>query len=148
MKKQIIGQIDIFGNLYGKKPHDEKMGLCSECICFSCLYYKSLRCPYGGCWDDFRASMKPYNICHPNKPQRNGWSNFDKPGEQAHWCRGGIFYIAQKCNNYIKYKDDKTKVVECLGCSITVFQDGYKQCSIIDSVGCEKCYEEFLGKVE
>ena len=64
---------------------------CRDCYCKTCLRWWSDRCVYGKCWDDFRAKENPYNKIFPDKPPRTGWSNWNKPGEQEHWCRGGAF---------------------------------------------------------
>ena len=56
---------------------------CGQCVCRSCLYWESGRCPFGGCYDDHRAAIVPYDKAHPDRAQRTAWSNWDKPGEQA-----------------------------------------------------------------
>lgn len=116
---------------------------CTGCACKACLYWWSKRCPYGKCWDDYRADKEPYNKLHSNEPPRMGWSSWNKPGEQEHWCRGGMFYPVRHCRNFIKYKGQQ--VQECLKANVSVFQDGYVLCSIIDIIGCEKCWEEKGG---
>lgn len=112
---------------------------CSSCVCRNCLYWWSGRCPYGECFDDHRAKAEPYDKAHPGKPPRTGWSNWNKPGEQAHWCRGGTCYPIYYCDKFVKYTGCHVK--ECLEALVRVFQDGYIDCSIIDSVGCEECYK-------
>lgn len=114
---------------------------CAGCICRKCLYWWSSRCRYGECWDDHRAIIDPYDKAHPDQPFRKLWSNWDKLGEQAHWCRGGIIYPIHYCKSFVKYKGQQVKT--CLKANVSVFQDGYISCGIIDSVGCERCYEEF-----
>lgn len=114
---------------------------CESCVCRHCLFWWSSRCRYGECWDDRRAIFNPYDKAHPNQPPRTFWSNWDKPGEQAHWCRGGTTYPIHYCKSFVKYKGQQVKT--CLKANVSIFQDGYIDCSIIDSVGCEKCYEEF-----
>lgn len=119
---------------------------CGSCICKRCLYYQSGRCPYGECFDDIRAIDNPYDKAHPDIPPRTGWSNWNKPGEQEHWCRGGTFYPVYSCNRFEKYKGLNIK--ECIGCNIIEYQDGYMNCSLVDSVGCEVCYRNFLKKFD
>lgn len=114
---------------------------CSHCVCQSCLWRNSGRCPYGKCYDDKRAIDNPYNAAHPEEPPRISWSNWNKPGEQAHWCRGGIFYPVTYCKDFVKYQGCMVK--ECLKANVAVYQDGYIECSLIDNFGCERCYEEF-----
>ena len=74
------------------------------------------------------------------------WSNWNKPGEQAHWCRGGTFYPTYTCKHFVKYKGQQVKT--CLKYNVSVFQDGYIECGLVDTLGCEKCYEEFEKKGE
>lgn len=143
MREQIRGQVDIFEYLRESRPIIPN---CSHCVCRRCLYWWSGRCPYGGCYDDRRAQEEPYDKVHPDRSPRMAWSNWDRPGEQAHWCRGGAFYPEQYCINFVKYKGCKVK--ECLKANVAVYQDGYIQCSLVDSIGCEKCYKEFNEKYE
>ena len=140
--KQIDGQISITEYL---STRDGRFPSCSSCICDNCLYWWSSRCTYGGCYDDIRAEQNPYDKAHPDKSPRTAWSNWNKPGEQAHWCRGGVFYPVSYCDKFVKYKG--SRVENCLRCNVQVFQDGYIDCALVDSVGCERCYEEF-GKEE
>lgn len=118
---------------------------CSDCVCNHCLFHCSGRCPYGNCFDDKRALEHPYDAAHPGEPLRTAWSNWDKPGEQAHWCRGGIFYPSTYCKDFIKYKGCEVK--ECLKENVVVYQDGYIGCSLVDTFGCENCYKEFEQKL-
>ena len=118
---------------------------CEDCVCNNCLFYCSGRCPYGGCFDDKRALDYPYDAAHPDEPPRKLWSQWAEPGEQAHWCRGGIFYPVSCCKDFVKYKGCKVK--ECLKANVAVYQDGYVQCSLLDNFGCERCYKEFEQKV-
>lgn len=74
---------------YGSFPH------CGSCVCQKCLYWWSGRCPEGECYDDKRAKEEPYNKAFPERSPRTQWSNWNLPGEQAHWCRGGTFFIIQ-----------------------------------------------------
>ena len=121
-----------------------KPGWCSECVCDTCLYWWSMRCPLGGrCFDDYRAKVEPF----PG-PVRKMWTDWDKPGEQAHWCRGGTCYPVKACEHYVAYERDKTYVKTCLDANVTVFQDGHMWCSIVDTVGCEECYRRFEERLE
>ena len=104
-----------------------KVGGCTGCCCRNCMFWWSQRCPYGGCFDDFRAQQDPY--------------------DRAHWCRGGVFFPIYACEHYVKYKGQQVKT--CLKSNVSIFQDGYIECSLIDALGCEACYKEFLaGEIE
>ena len=46
----------------------------------------------------------------------------------------------------MEYQRDKAVVRSCLDANVVVYQDGYIQCSIIESVGCEECYRRFEEK--
>lgn len=133
------GQITI--DEYIKSISLPLMAGCSDCICWKCLYFWSARCPYGKCWDDHRAKEDPYDRAHPDEPPRTLWSNWHKPGEQAHWCRGGTFYPVSYCPHFVKYLGEK--IQRCLLANVQVFQDGYILCDIIGSIGCEECYRRF-----
>ena len=137
----VAGQINI--EEYLKGISGPKMG-CSDCICKNCLYWWSSRCPYGACYDDQRAKENPYNAAHPNEPPRKLWSDWNKPGEQEHWCRGGTTYPTRFCEYFVKYTG--SSVEECLKCNVQKFQDGYISCSMIEHQGCEACYKEFLER--
>lgn len=141
--KQIDGQISITEYI---STRDGRFPSCGSCVCRSCLYWWSHRCPYGGCYDDLRAKENPYNIAHPDKPPRTAWSNWNKPGEQAHWCRGGVFYPAHYCERFVKYMG--SRIEKCLRCNVQVFQDGYMDCCLVETVGCENCYKEFSQRLE
>ena len=52
----------------------------------------------------------------------------------------------QHCEHFVKYKGQQVK--ECLKANIAVFQDGYIDCSLINSIGCEQCYKELKEKIE
>lgn len=125
--------------------NSDKIDWYCNCICRDCLYWWSSRCPYGDCYDDLRAVEYPYDALHPGKI-RNGWSGWNKPGEQAHWCRDGVCYPATHCLHYVKYIECTVK--ECLKATVQVFQDGYIDCSLIENYGCEKCMEEWERKQE
>lgn len=138
------GQISI--SEYMQARDNTPIRRCGQCVCRSCLYWWSSRCLYGDCYDDYRAKVEPYDKAHPDKPPRTAWSNWDKPGEQAHWCRGGIFYPVHYCPGFTKYKGCQVK--ECLKCNVAVYQDGYIACSLVDTLGCEACYQEFCESME
>lgn len=119
---------------------------CGKCVCGSCMLWESGRCPYGDCYDGHRAAVEPYDKAHPNQPPRTQWSNWNKTGEQAHWCWGGMFYPVRYCEHFVKYKGQQVK--ECLKANIAVFQNGYIDCSLIEGIGCEQCYKELEEKMK
>ena len=119
------------------------LGGCGPCVCKTCLLWWSGRCPRGGCWDEWRAKEDPW----PG-PVRKSWSDWDQPGEQAHWCRGGVCYEVDSCPEYIRYERDRTVVQDCLEGAVVKYQDGYIQCSMIDVIGCEECYRRFEERTE
>ena len=139
----MTGQISIFDYL-ASLP--DVSGSCSKCICNRCLYWWSKRCPNGHCFDDKRASDNPYDRAHPDEPPRTAWSNWNKPGEQAHWCRGGIFYPVYQCGHFVKYTGIKFE--PCIRCNISVYQDGYRYCSLVDCIGCKVCYDQLMDRLE
>ena len=141
VKRQIRGQIDIATFMEDSKVIVQH---CGHCICRSCLLWNTGRCPYGTCYDDFRAKENPYDKAHPDKPPRKLWSNWNKPGEQAYWCRGGTFYPVKRCEKFVKYFG--CEITECIKAPVAVYQDGYISCSLVDSVGYEACYREFEEK--
>jgi len=59
---------------------------CSDCVCQRCMLWWQSKCPFGRCYDDHRAEVLPYDREHPGTI-RKGWSSWNEPGEQAHWCR-------------------------------------------------------------
>lgn len=59
-------------------------------------------------------------------------------------CRGGVFHPLRSCEKHVKY--DGQTVKTCLKANVSVFQDGYISCSLIDNLGCERCMEEFERK--
>ena len=111
---------------------------CEGCICHTCLMWWSGRCPYGGCYDDRRAQERPYDAEHPGEVRRT-WSDWAKPGEQAHWCRGGVFYPAHVCGGYRTHVRPIAR--SCLGCDVWIWADGYVECPLVCNVGCERCME-------
>lgn len=115
------------------------LGGCGDCICKGCLWYRSGRCPHGGCYDDRRARVMPW----PGRV-RDTWSDWDRPGEQAHWCRGGVCYTADRCDRFAAYTGSTAR--DCLDAVVEVFQDGYIQCSFVDAVGCEECARRFEAR--
>lgn len=137
------GQIELLDYLKSIEQPKAEM-TCKNCYCKSCLYWWSSRCPYGMCWDDRRAEVNPYTKAFPDNPPRTGWSNWNKRGEQEHWCRGGIFYPERKCEHYVKYKGQN--IEECVDASIAVFQDGYIQCTLKDAMGCDACIARAEGQ--
>ena len=138
------GQITLAAYLETRKKIE--YGGCGNCVCRNCLYWRSKRCPYGECWDDHRAITDPYDATHPEQTPRKLWSNWNKPGEQAHWCRGGANYPVYYCPSFVKYKGSQVK--DCLDAVVSVFQDGYISCGLVDIAGCEQCYERWLSKME
>ena len=117
---------------------------CGKCICDNCLYWWSSRCPHGKCFDDYRAKINPYDLAHPDEPPRTGWTNWKT--DQAFWCRGAAFYPTYSCDHYIKYTGQQVK--SCLYANVSIFQDGYIACSLVESVGCQECYERFERRNE
>lgn len=115
-----------------------ELGGCGDCICRNCLMWWSQRCPHGECFDDYRAKAEPW----PGKV-RKSWSNWNLPGEQAHWCRGGICYAVPECEHFVEYDSTKTLVRTCLVENVQVFQDGYILCGLVNVMGCEECYRRF-----
>lgn len=129
-----------------QKQRDAGIQHCGKCICDHCLYWWSSRCPYGGCFDDYRVVTEPYDKIHPDRPPRKTWSDWNKPGEQAHWCRGGNFYPSHYCKHFVRYKGKQVK--ECIKANVSVFQDGYISCCMVENFGCENCYKELEEKQE
>lgn len=122
------------------KKQEHEIKHCGICICRNCMYWWSDRCPYGECYDDHRALEKPYDKIYPEKSPRTAWSDWNKPGEQQHWCRGGISYPVHYCDHFMKYKGQQVK--SCIKANVSIFQDGYINCSMLENYGCEKCYTE------
>ena len=140
--KKVAGQIDLFA--YIKERDGKSIHHCGQCVCNNCLYWWSKRCPYGDCYDDIRAKENPYDKTHPDEPPRKDWSNWDKPGEQAHWCRGGMFYPISYCEHFVKYEG--STVEDCVDAPMQIFQDGYVICSLKDTVGCDECIARSEGR--
>lgn len=113
--------------------------VCGDCLCRDCLFWWSNRCPYGECYDDLRATENPYNIAHPLEPPRTAWTGWQT--DQAHWCRGGIFYPQHRCTNYKHYEGSIVK--SCLAANVQIFQDGFINCSLVERIGCAECYQRF-----
>ena len=133
------GQISLYEWLTDYTPTDG-----CRCMCRECLYWWSDRCPYGSCYEDERARRNPYDRAHPEKPPRTWWTNWKT--DQAYWCRGGVMYPAKYCQHFVRYEGQVVK--NCLECNVSVFQDGYILCSIVDTVGCGECYRRFEERRE
>lgn len=118
-------------------------GGCSGCICDTCMRWWQGRCPYGGCYDDHRAEAMPYDKAHPGVV-RKLWTDWDKHGEQAHWCRGGSFYLTEMCEHYVEHQ--KPVVKECLCAVVQIWPDGCIDCSLVDAVGCEACMRSWEAR--
>lgn len=111
---------------------------CHDCLCYYCLrYWQGRDCPYGGCFDDFRAVNDSYINHHP---ERHLWSLSHAPGEQEHWCRGGSFYPAVDCDHFIEYEGQT--IEQCVRANIQVFQDGTRNCCMMVNGSCERCLRE------
>lgn len=142
-RRNMIGQITLEEYLQSRR---KMFPTCGDCVCYSCLYWWSERCPYGECWDDYRAEADPYDAAHPDQPPRKWWLNWNKPGEQEHWCRGGNLYPVSYCPHFVKYQGQIVK--HCLFANVSVFQDGYIGCSIVNSIGCQEYYRRFEKRTE
>lgn len=94
MTMQQVTMSEYLKTRYGSFPH------CGSCVCQKCLYWWSGRCPEGECYDNKRAKEEPYNKAFPERSPRTQWSNWNLPGEQAHWCRGGTFYPVSYCEHF------------------------------------------------
>lgn len=116
---------------------------CTDCLCKDCLKWWQCRCPYGECYDDYRAKIDPYDLAHPNTPPRTQWTHWKE--EQSYWCRGGITHPQCVCGDYVPYSGSSV-VKTCLDANVQIFQDGYILCSIVENTGCEQCYERFKSK--
>lgn len=112
---------------------------CGSCICRNCMLWWSSRCPYGECFDSWRAQNEPYDAAHPNAPPRKEWTNWAQ--DQAYWCRGGVYYPASHCEHFAPYTGSVVK--SCLLSNVQLWPDGHIQCSIVDTIGCEECYRRF-----
>lgn len=119
------------------------MMTCSDCLCYYCLYYWSERCPYGGCYDDYRAQADPYT---DHYPERHLWSDSHKLGEQAHWCRGGNLYPTEECLYFEQYEGQK--IEQCYRAMISTFQDGYRSCPMMVNGTCEKCLRDLNEAIQ
>lgn len=92
--------------------HQRSVTHCGVCVCRNCMLWWSQRCPYGECYDDYRVVTAPYDKAHSDETPKTQWSNWNEPREQAHWCRGGMFYPVRCCEHFVKYKGQQVK--ECL----------------------------------
>lgn len=120
----------------------QKQGSCSECICRYCLYWWFGRCKYGECYDDCRAKDDPYTKYFP---ERHLWSNSHNPGEQEHWCRGGSWFVSEDCDYFEQYEGQK--IEQCYRAMTSVFQDGYRICTMMVNGSCEQCLKELDRKM-
>jgi hypothetical protein len=93
-----------------------------------------------------RAIENPYDKAYPGEPPRTSWTDWKE--DQAHWCRGGIFYQSHECAQYVEYDESKHVVKECLNAMVDVYQDGYTFCSLVESVGCEECMKRFNEEMD
>lgn len=116
---------------------------CGDCLCTYCLHRWKGDCRYGKCYDDHRAVTDPYTDHHP---ERHMWSDSRKPGEQEHWCRGGIFYHTEECEFFVEYEGQT--VEQCVKSNIQVFQDGSRVCSMMVNGSCERCLTELSNKLK
>lgn len=98
-----------------------RIGGCTGCICESCLKRAQGKCPYGCCYDSWRAAH-----------------------DSQHRCLGGIHYEIDACDEYVEYKGAEIKY--CLNAAITIYQDGSICCPLVECLGCEECYELFESK--
>ena len=103
MTMQQVTMSEYLKTRYGSFPH------CGSCVCQKCLYWWSGRCPEGECYDDKRAKEEPYNKAFPERSPRTQWSNWNLPGEQAHWCRGGTFYPVSYCEHFVKISGSRDR---------------------------------------
>lgn len=108
---------------------------CSGCVCKTCALWWVSGCPYGDCYDDYRAVEDPYTAHHP---PRYLWSISHEPGEQEHWCRGGAFYPVDTCPSFVAITVDPV-VRSCFGQNVTDFGGGHIQCGLSKDIGCERC---------
>lgn len=131
------GQISVFDQL---EPHQVRIGGCGSCVCEICMRRWQSKCPFGGCWDDRRAEIMPYDVTHGGKI-RDLWSDWAKPGEQAHWCRGGCFYPAYVCEHFVPY--ERPLIRECLNAPVTIWKDGTLDCALVGVIGCEECMRQW-----
>ena len=67
----------------------------------------------------------------------------DKEESKIVVCAKKAFLIRQ---HNVKYKGQQVK--ECLKENVSVFQDGYIRCGLVENLGCEKCYKEFEEKMK
>lgn len=74
------------------------------------------------------------------------WSDSHKPGEQAHWCRGGNLYPTEECPYFEQYEGQK--IEQCYRAMISTFQDGYRSCPMMVNGTCEKCLRELNEAIQ
>lgn len=117
--------------------------MCGECVCTFCMHWWKCDCPYGTCYDDHRAEIRPRE--KETGIHRTGWSNCERPGEQDHWCRGGIFYPSEDCEKFEQYEGQT--IVQCHRANYSEFQDGSRRCAMFDENGtCSRCLSELSKK--
>lgn len=138
---ELPGQLSIFDRTEPKPV----TGGCGDCVCMECVRWWQSSCPHGACWDDRRAEIMPYDAAHGGEI-RDLWSDWARPGEQAHWCRGGIFYPTHMCEDYMRY--EKPLIRECLNAPVTVWKDGTLDCALVGVIGCEECMRRWEEKQE
>ena len=91
---------------------------CGSCICQSCLYWWSNRCPNSDCY----LGRRP----------------------QVYGCQEGVVYPVHDCISFQLYQGQQVK--ECLGSAVSVFQDGYVLCRLRDSEDCTECYMKYTRR--
>lgn len=117
---------------------------CTDCVCFTCAHYRYYvgDCPYGDCIDDKRARDDPYPY-----GRRTGWSECDRPGEQEHWCRNGMFYPLTECGHYRRH-EGKGSVKWCFGQNVTQYKEGVSCWTIRSGGSCEDCVKRWEAQHE
>ena len=58
----------------------------------------------------------------------------------------GWFYPVSYCPHFVKYQGQTVKT--CLSENVSIFQDGYIRCSMVDSIGRQECYRRFEERME
>lgn len=99
----------------------------------------------------FATMIRGHRMTHMTRriltsPPRDAWSDWDKPGEQAHWCRGGICYPTYRCDHFKKFMGKRFE--PCIRCDTVVYQDGHRYCPLVEVIGCEACYESMMEGLE
>lgn len=112
---------------------------CGDCICQKCCRKDSGSCPYGECYDDYRSLMNPRTDRLGAAAERHGRPYYDEVKHR--WCIFGVFFPAEQCAEFIP--KDGTYITQCLTTLVTHYPDGVQFCPIVNSVGCQFCYERF-----